>query len=203
MKKNFKAFTLLEVMIAVLILTVSLWSIYTISSWTKKMITKSEYSVTAMYLAQEWLEFVRNIRDERISNSFNRENWWDKFLIEDLWYWWIWSWWYLIKKIENLNNWEYKIVDSKIDFEKSISSTDDICSDVWIYENCIYEHINLSEEWNQEETNLWNVFFRKIKIEKDFWEDNIIKIYSEIFWEEYWEIQNFILEQKLWNIAIN
>lgn len=202
MNKKKSAFTLLEVMISVLILTIAVWTIYGISSQTKNLLSKSEYSITAMYLAQEWLEFVKTIRDERISESYNPKNWWDKFLTQDLWFWWTWSGWYVVKKLQISKN-NLKLVDAGVNFDKEISSVDDICTDVWIYKDCIYEYINLSNEWNQESTILWNNFFRKIKIKKDFWEKNLITVFSEIFWEEKWEIRNFILEKKFWNIAIN
>lgn len=202
MNKKKSAFTLLEVMISVLILTIAVWTIYGISSQTKNLLSKSEYSITAMYLAQEWLEFVKTIRDERISESYNSKNWWDKFLTQDLWFWWSWSGWYVVKKLQISKN-NLKLVDAGVNFDKEISSVDDICTDVWIYKHCIYEYINLSNEWNQESTILWNNFFRKIKIKKDFWEKNLITVFSEIFWEEKWKIRNFILEKKFWNIAIN
>lgn len=202
MNKKKSAFTLLEVMISVLILTIAVWTIYGISSQTKNLLSKSEYSISAMYLAQEWLEFVKTIRDERISESYNPKNWWDKFLTQDLWFWWTWSGWYVVKKLQISKN-NLKLVDAVVNFDKEISSVDDICRDVWIYKNCIYEYINLSNEWNQKSTKVWSNFFRKIKIKKDFWEKNLITVFSEIFWEEKWKIRNFILEKKFWNIAIN
>lgn len=202
MNKKKSAFTLLEVMISVLILTIAVWTIYGISSQTKNLLSKSEYSISAMYLAQEWLEFVKTIRDERISESYNPKNWWDKFLTQDLWFWWTWSGWYVVKKLKISKN-NLKLVDAGVNFDKEISSVNDICTDVWIYKHCIYEYINLSNEWNQKSTKVWSNFFRKIKIKKDFWEKNLITVFSEIFWEEKWKIRNFILEKKFWNIAIN
>ena len=212
--KNKSAFTLLEVIIAVVILTIAAWSIYTLSTQTKKIMNYSEYRITAMYLTQEWLEYVRNIRDNELKKSLNRDNpdaWWNKFLI-DLWYWKInnWKyenidkWWYKIKKLEIQKNWIFKLLPAWKDFEKVISSVDDICSDVWEYKNCIYEYINLKNDdkkisWVK--SNLWKNFFRKIKISKNFWETNLITVYSEIFWEDHGKLENFILEEKLWNIA--
>jgi len=205
--KNKLAFTLIEVIIAVVILTITAWSIYTISTQTKKIMTKSEYSVTAMYLAQEWLEFVRNIRDDELSKSLNRVNWWDNFLIDDLWYWWIWSWWYLIKKLNIKKNWKFKLenawINNNLNFDKKISSLDDICTDIWEFKKCIYEHVNIENIWDKKNLNFWKNFFRKIKIEKEFWETNLITVYSEVFWEDHGILENFILKQKLWNIAIN
>ena len=201
--KKKSAFTLLEVIISIVILTATIWSIYTLSVQTKKIITKSEYSITAMYLAQEWLEFVRGIRDERISKSLNRVNWWDKFLIDDLWYSDIEKWWYQIKKINIEKKWNFELLNSQINFEKKISSLDDICTDIWEYNNCIYEHINIKNLWNKENDNFWKNFFRKIKIEKEIWETNLITVYSEIFWEDHWVLENFILKQNFWNIGIN
>lgn len=217
--KNKSAFTLLEVIISVVILTIAIWSIYTLSTQTKKIMTKSEYSVTAMYLAQEWLEFVRSIRDDELSKSLNRENpdnWWNKFLV-DLWYWSydssskkyknIEKWWYRLKKLNIKKNWIFELqnawINGELNSEKAISSLDDICTDIWEFKNCIYEHINIENLWNKENKNFWKNFFRKIKIEKEFWETNLITVYSEIFWEDHGKLENFILEQKFWNIAIN
>lgn len=217
--KNKSAFTLLEVIISIVILTITIWSIYTLSVQSKKIMTKSEYSITAMYLAQEWLEFVRNIRDNELSESLNRDNpdnWWNKFLV-DLWYWEynnsekkyenIEKWWYKLKKLDIKNNWKFELlnawINNDLNFDKKISNLNDICTDIWEFKNCIYEHINIENFWNKENENFWKNFFRKIKIEKEFWETNLITVYSEIFWEEYWVLESFILEQKLWNIAIN
>ena len=203
--KNFKkksAFTLLEIIIAIVVLTLAIWWIYKMSIESKRVMTKSEYSITAMYLAQEWLEAVKTIRNERFFKSFNKEEWWWKFLTDDLWYWWMWSWWTLFKKLK-FENKKFKLENAWVSFDKSISSVDDICLDVWKYEDCIYEHINIKNIWDKKNWNLWKNFFRRIKIKKDFWETNLVMVFSEVFWEDNWKLEKFSVKQNFWNILIN
>jgi len=58
-----KGFTLLEVMIAISILTVGIGGSYILISQTLIMASESQNRLIASYLAQEGIELVKNIRD--------------------------------------------------------------------------------------------------------------------------------------------
>ena len=100
-------------------------------------------------------------------------------------------------------NKKFKLENAWVSFDKSISSVDDICLDVWKYEDCIYEHINIKNIWDKKNWNLWKNFFRRIKIKKDFWETNLVMVFSEVFWEDHWKLEKFSVKQNFWNILIN
>lgn len=199
MKK--KAFTLLEVMISITMLTFTAVSVYQISKISKVLISSSEDRATAMYLAQEWVEFARNLRDSRIWQSTNRENWRDKFLLEDIWFSNLENSWKIASKIID-KKWLFSLkkINPKF-FRRKISSIDQICTE--FYNDCFFEVIKTRTEW-QKEINWWEwvIFFRKISFEKIAWEKNLITIKSSVYWDYKWEIQNFSLETKLWNITI-
>lgn len=188
-----KAFTLLEVMISVTMLTFTALTIFTISKSSKALMASSEDRATAMYLAQEWIELIRNMRDTQVWQSTNK--WRDNFL-NDIWF--SGSEKVLVKKIK----WEFSLegVDKSF-FNKKISSIDQIC--VSFYDNCDFEVIETKKEWERSwKAWEWTIFFRKINIKKEDWENNLITIKSSIYWDYKWEVQNFSLETKLWNITI-
>jgi len=68
-KKNKKGFTLIEVVLATLIVSVSFVSIYALISITHKSYIEGRYEVIAAGLAQEAVELVRNYRDEEALNN--------------------------------------------------------------------------------------------------------------------------------------
>lgn len=76
-KKNIqqqnKGFTLIEMLIAVALFTLSLAALMTISGRGLKLAREADKQLVADYLALEAIEYVRNIRDEAFlnSNSFN------------------------------------------------------------------------------------------------------------------------------------
>jgi len=61
--KMSKGFTLVEVMVAILIILVGLLGVFSATQRIISYITLSNSKLTASYLAQEGLELVRNIRD--------------------------------------------------------------------------------------------------------------------------------------------
>ncbi|MCD5382725.1 type II secretion system GspH family protein [Candidatus Gracilibacteria bacterium] len=203
--KNFKkksAFTLLEIIIAIVVLTLAIGGIYKMSIESKRVMTKSEYSITAMYLAQEGLEAIKTIRNERFFKSFNKEEGWGKFLTDDLGYGGMGSGGTLFKKLK-FENKKFKLENAGVSFDKSISSVDDICLDVGKYEDCIYEHINIKNIGDKKNGNLGKNFFRRIKIKKDFGETNLVMVFSEVFWEDNGKLEKFSVKQNFGNILIN
>jgi len=72
MEKNSKGFTIMEVIVAIFILTIGVIGVYALITQTVSISTFSRDEMTAAYLAQEGVEIVRNIRD---SNYINGQTW--------------------------------------------------------------------------------------------------------------------------------
>jgi type II secretory pathway pseudopilin PulG len=58
-----RAFTLIETLVAVFILTIGVLGAFALINQTLNIAPQASYQLTASYLAQEGLELVRNIRD--------------------------------------------------------------------------------------------------------------------------------------------
>jgi len=71
-KKNLKGFTILEMIVAIFLITVGIIGIFALITKTVSNSTVSRDEMTAAYLAQEGIEIVRNIRD---SNYINGQDW--------------------------------------------------------------------------------------------------------------------------------
>ncbi len=74
-KNTQKGFTLVEMLIAVLIFTLSLAGLMTISSKSLKTSRNAEKQVIADYLAIEAIEVVHNLRDAALLRSFGSTTW--------------------------------------------------------------------------------------------------------------------------------
>jgi prepilin-type N-terminal cleavage/methylation domain-containing protein len=72
-----RGFTLLEVLIAVFLLTIGLAGVFVVITKTLSLIAASPDKLIAAYLAQEGIEIVRNIRD---TNRVEAATSWDKNL---------------------------------------------------------------------------------------------------------------------------
>src|SRR5271154_2355010 len=64
MKKQHKAFTLVELLVAISILSLSIIATFSAVSNNLKGINFSQDQITAYYLADEGIEFIRNRRDQ-------------------------------------------------------------------------------------------------------------------------------------------
>jgi len=71
-KKKKPGFTILEVIIAIFVLSVGILGIISFIFQTTSFSSISSHRLIAAYLAQEGIEIVRNIRD---TNWLNEENW--------------------------------------------------------------------------------------------------------------------------------
>lgn len=74
-KNNKRGFTLIEMLIAVLIFTLSLTALMSISSRGLKVAKEAEKQVIADYLAIEAVEIVRNIRDGAFLRNLGHTTW--------------------------------------------------------------------------------------------------------------------------------
>lgn len=82
--KNNKAFTLIEVIIAIAVITAALMSSMALITFSVSSIRVSKSKIIATNLAQEGLEIVRNIRDSNwLSYKRSPENWRDGLGVGD------------------------------------------------------------------------------------------------------------------------
>lgn len=81
MQKN-KGFTLIEMLIAVLIFSLSLAALMTISSRGMRISRDAQDQVVADYLALEGIEAVRNIRDSVLLRQLNIPTWVNVFDVD-------------------------------------------------------------------------------------------------------------------------
>lgn len=77
-KKN-KGFTLIEMIVAVFIFTISLTALMSIASRGLKVANLAQKQVVADYLALEGVEVVRNLRDSAFLSFNNSNNWQNVF----------------------------------------------------------------------------------------------------------------------------
>lgn len=81
-KNRNKAFSLIETLVAVMIFSVAIMAVMAVLSSNIASINNMKKKTTAMYLAQEGVEYVRNLRDTYvISDSTSASNGWDQFII--------------------------------------------------------------------------------------------------------------------------
>ncbi len=71
LKINSKGFTLVETLVAVSILSVSILATFTAVQSSLQSSTTAKDQTTAFYMAQEAMEFIKNIRDENALNSID------------------------------------------------------------------------------------------------------------------------------------
>jgi prepilin-type N-terminal cleavage/methylation domain-containing protein len=77
--KQNKGFTLIETLIAISIFTTSIVALMSISSQGIKSTIYAKQKILATYLAQEGIEYVRNIRDTYVLYGFTSQAGWDAF----------------------------------------------------------------------------------------------------------------------------
>ena len=75
-----RGFTLLEVMVAIFVITVGIAGVMTILQRTMFLTSISSSRLTAAYLAQEGIEIVRNVRDTNWLEAGSTANDWDEGL---------------------------------------------------------------------------------------------------------------------------
>lgn len=69
--KNNRGFTLVESLVAIAILSISILGTYTAVQNSLQFSTIAKDQITAFYLAQEGMEFIKNVRDENALWSIN------------------------------------------------------------------------------------------------------------------------------------
>lgn len=183
---QFKAFSIIEVIIWIFIFSIWLLSVYVLLQSAININSDNKNRIIASNLAREWVELVRNIRDSnyrtnhlwnninpKIKANFNDSN--NLFMI------------WLYYKVSN--NFDWNIADFPIKTEK--------ISDFWEWEANINKMQNyrlcLDSENNYTNNCSWNkktIFYRYLKFEKldyvDSWTTKTInswfKVISKVFW---------------------
>ena len=69
---NSGAFTLLETLVAVSVFTVAILGPMTLATYSMRSLTHGRNQITAYYLAEDALEYIKNTRD---TNKLSREEW--------------------------------------------------------------------------------------------------------------------------------
>lgn len=79
---NNKGFTLLELLISIVVISIGVLGTYSVVQQIFSLTFSSSYRLTAAYLAQEGVEVVRNIRD---TNWIEEDNWKDGIVSSSGW----------------------------------------------------------------------------------------------------------------------
>lgn len=158
--------------------------IYQLSDSVKELINISNNKISAYYLANWWLEIVRNKRDQHYKQSTNT-SWWNRF-IDEMFLSYARSSSFIIASHQDV---AIKLISVN---EKNISSIDDICNNENGARICIYEKIQLSN--NKE-------YYRTMSANK--LSSNLVAIVSTIYWEEAWSLHSLSMKSKLWNLWVN
>ncbi len=81
-KQNNKAFTLVETLVAISIFTMSILGLISILASGISNTGYAKNKMTASYLAQEGIEYVRNIRDTDVISAVDGQTGWSKFFLD-------------------------------------------------------------------------------------------------------------------------
>lgn len=74
-KKTFqRAFTLIEVIVALFVVSMGTAGVFTLMEQIGYFTSQTSFRVRAMYLAQEGVELVRNVRDTNYAKAYQGEN---------------------------------------------------------------------------------------------------------------------------------
>jgi len=173
MRKNSAGFTILEVILAITVLTLAAGGSFILISQTIGSISVIQSRLTASYLIQEGLEIVRNIRD---SNWLKNQTW-----------------------NQNLGegDWEGDYLSLSLTPRPLPCQYDDLpCQ----YDNLSFLGIDGSGfyGYNYSSGNE-TIFKRKITISKEPEEPDRLKVSVEVFWREKGQIRSLAAQEYLYN----
>ena len=83
-RKLQKGFTLLEVLVAISIFTVSTLALLSVLSQGISSTTYAKRKIVASYLAQEGIEYVRNLRDTLVLSGVDSQTGWNTFKTDNI-----------------------------------------------------------------------------------------------------------------------
>jgi hypothetical protein len=174
MLKPSSAFTIIEVIVAIFILTISLLGFFQVSNYIIAKINTSDYRVTAVNYAAGGAEIVRSLRDYFMMNNLNR-GWFDNQTDE------IDS---FVELIETAENGEYKIVST---LNEPVDGAVGSEAAEIVFNGFTLEPITdprRHEEWELVWAEGFVNYYRKVKIEnaemdKDFLKKVVVSVYFE------------------------
>lgn len=143
---NRKGFTLLELVIWIVVISLGLIWIIVMMQWWLKFVDRTRQDVVAINLAREWVEAVYNVRNTNwLQRSWKRSQCW---LIHDSFenlpstecesITWLWSWYYILEKAEIENQWYFRfneVVWAELNLSDGLSSVEEqfaLC-DTWTW----------------------------------------------------------------------
>lgn len=185
MKKNNAWFSIIEILIWIFIFTLWLISIYALVIHTIKLNEYSKNSIIASNLAREWIEIVRNIRDNNYKDLYkwNKLPWNDVSNLFSTWVYYKWendfstltSLWVNLEEISDF--WEWK---------------DYLSSKMQSYVLCLNDKNQYTH--NCSTSNKKTYFYRYLKFDdvkySSWWTqivlDDAIKLTSKVIWYNRW-----------------
>lgn len=170
LQKN-KGFTLIETMFAVIIMSFSITIFMNVVANTLFSARYAKNEITANYLAQEAIDYIRNDRDSMVffgNNAFS-QNAWDAFVAK-------------YSLCESENGCEISIIDEVTAanpyFEACSSSH---CSNLYYDPNPGFEETFYTYDSSDKEGKVKSIFSRKITVTKE--SDNEVRVNVIIYWK--------------------
>ncbi len=188
MKKNYKAFTLVEIMLWILVVSAVMLAWFqayvSIGIWKVNLIEKSNIQKDSFYFTEKLFQLIKQWGTIDYEEYFNRKVVWTNSsswnYISATWFWNFWKWWDLVW---NYWAWFY--------FCRSLSSTTFVSSD-WCYDNpVVSSDLSSDINWNNFSASIWDMqrygqySFQFIdynsNMNNDLWDENID---ANIIWDD-------------------
>ncbi len=171
MQKENKWFSIIEVLIWIMIFSLGLVSVYMLIASAMKMNEYSKNSIIASHLAREWLEIVRNIRDNNYETLHN----WNKFPWNDVLetfqtgaYYTVENQWNFLTKIDDFAQWKQYLASKMQDYQLYLTPENE------------YTY-NASE--NNTKTYLYRfIYFDDVKNNNGDIQENALHLKSKVIW---------------------
>ena len=171
MRKNSAGFTILEVILAITVLTLAVGGSFILISQTIGSVSVIQSRLIASYLIQEGLEIVRNIRD---SNWLKNQGW-DQGL--------------------PAGDWEADYTTTS--FDEDCENVEHY--NCHIYDDNSFLKIPETDEFYNYSSGTDTIFKRKITISKESEEPDRFKVSVEVFWREKGQLRSLAAQEYLYN----
>lgn len=171
MRKNSAGFTILEVILAITVLTLAVGGSFILISQTIGSVSVIQSKLIASYLIQEGLEIVRNIRD---SNWLKNQTW-DQGL--------------------PAGDWEADYTTTS--FDEDCENVEHY--NCHIYDDNSFLKIPETDEFYNYSSGTDTIFKRKITISKESEEPDRFKVSVEVFWREKGQLRSLAAQEYLYN----
>ena len=184
MKNNKKAFSIIEVMIAIFVFAFGLTSVFAMLSWSINMSDYSRNLIIASHLADEQIELYKNIRDSNYKKSqqWNIQNpadwFWSDVFVEGTYY-------KLTYNNASAANFPIK-VEELVNFQWPVANAQPTQSEL-IYMNDNYK-LCITPKWRYTydcttSANQDTIYYRYIKVKTpEFITSNAVEVTSMVIW---------------------